>query len=1119
MMKKSYKIMLSLLAFVLCLGMIGTPVSVHAQESSNQRYLIPKPLESYFTEGEFVLNQDTKLYVYAQDSDKQNEIYKNIGESLQKKIKTSTGYNLTLTKGKASESSNYIQMSLTNEESLGNEGYKIQVTNSKIELNAYQPEGLFNAYQTLRQLFPAEIEMKEVAGDVTWNVPNCEINDKPEYNYRGFMIDSVRHFFTVDQVKRQIDLASQYKINKLHLRLADDQGWRLEIKGELYGESLTKLLTIGASTSCTSNGERPGYYTQEEFKELVAYAQAHYVEIIPEFDMPGHTWAALVSLNFLNSASDGKPHSGSYDNTKPYQGWDVGFSSYECNNDKTYGFVEEVIKQVSAISPSQYLHIGGDEAHSTSSADYNKFFNIVTEMTQRYGKTPIGWQNYDTVTFTNNNVDTDNTVTQFWSKGNVKCKSGIKYVISAADHAYMDMKYDGNSEFGLTWATYNPVDDAYNWDPLNYGTKDQIVGIEAPLFSETLASDYALDYMIYPRLAGHAEIGWTPKEMRSWDEYKTRLIPQKDRWTYEGIQFYRDESLWPKPYIPVNAEFLFDENNGTTTVDTNAEFTGTINNKNDNTWTKGIHGSALNFDGSNFVDLDVRNVKGDWTIGMWLKNGNMPSTDAVLLGNQEGDIKLEQWKNTGKLGVSKYGVKDETFNYSAPEGEWVYLTFVGDSNGTDLYVNGEHKDHVNLTISAPVKRIGASAKSGLASTGNMIAKIDDLYINNEALTAEQVKALYTANLPTNKEALLNKINEAGQYSQASYTKGSFKNLSDALTKAQEIYNDDSVKQNEVDDAVEVLTKAIEGLVDLSKLQSKVQEANQLKEIDYTKATWKVFNDAFNKAKEVLDNENASQDDVDKACTDLTDAINQLATPANKTALQEAVEESKNLDESLYTPKTWKPLADALKAAQKVLDNENAVQDEADQALKTLNDAVAQILEKANKEALQKAVQELPDYNQSIYTKDSWNHFARTLENAKKVLADENAVQQDADDALKALNDGIAQLLEAANKEALQMAVEKAKTCKESAYTKDSWKQFKKALDAANKVLADDNAIQTDADEALKNLNLAISQLVKAQTAQKTTTDDNAEIEPLLIAMFASVSLLGGMVYRRKREQF
>lgn len=560
------------------------------ETSDQQRYLIPKPLESTFHDGQFVLNEKTKLYV---DST-YDEVYKNVGESLQKKINTSTGYKLSLNKGQSTEK-NIIQISTVDENTLGNEGYRLTVTSDAIQLSAYKPEGLFNALQTLRQLFPSEIESKEAVLDVEWIVPNCEIYDKPEYEYRGMMLDVARHFFTVDQVKCQIDLASQYKINKLHMHLSDDQGWSLEIKGEMYEESLSQLTGLGASTSCTTNGERPGYYTQEDFKELVAYASERYVEIIPEFDMPGHAWAALVSLSFLNSTDDGKPHAGGYDNTKPYQGWDVGWASLECRNEKTYEFLDEVIKQVSAISPSKYFHIGGDEAHSTSSEDYSYFMNRVTQIANKYGKIAIGWENYDNVISQNSDLTSDKAISQFWSTGNAKMTEGVSYVASPVDHAYIDMKYDSNSEYGLTWATYNPVDDAYNWDPTNYGSKDQIVGVEAPLWAETLASNASWDYMIYPRIAGHAEIGWTPKENRSWDEYKTRLIQQKDRWTYEGIQFYKDESLWPTPYEEVNAEFYFDENDGTTTVDKAGKYTGTINNANENTWVEGKKRKCVKF--------------------------------------------------------------------------------------------------------------------------------------------------------------------------------------------------------------------------------------------------------------------------------------------------------------------------------------------------------------------------------------------------------------------------------------------------------------------------------------------------------------------------------------------
>ena len=254
--------------------------------------------------------------------------------------------------------------------------------------------------------------------------------------------------------------------------------------------------------------------------------------------MPSHAWAALVSLSFLNSTEDGRPPANGYDNTRPYEGWDVGFNSLECRNEKTYEFIDEVFRQVSEISPSKYIHIGGDEAHVTSHDDYVYFMNRVTEIAKKYGKTPIGWQNYDTAV-----EDPEGTVTQFWSTGNAKFEEGINYVVSPADHAYMDMKYDSDCPYGLEWATHNPVDDSYNWDPTDYGSKDQIVGVETCLFTETIATDEALDYMIYPRVLGHAEIGWTAKEDRSWDEYKTRLATHDARLELQGIGYKRDAMI------------------------------------------------------------------------------------------------------------------------------------------------------------------------------------------------------------------------------------------------------------------------------------------------------------------------------------------------------------------------------------------------------------------------------------------------------------------------------------------------------------------------------------------------------------------------------------------------
>lgn len=744
-MKKEYckKCVKSVLAAAMAVTVAVTSApftlqNVNAEENKGvqSNTVIPKPVEYYAEEGVFTLDRSTEIYVQGKDADDTAELL-NTAEYLAEIFRPSTGYVLPIKEG-VPEGSGQIVITTEAEGSLGEEGYDLHVEADGVTISANEPAGAFWGIQTFRQLFPAEIEKDEIVEDTEWEAQSCSIIDTPEYEYRGTMLDVSRHFFTVDEVKRHIDNISQYKINKLHLHLSDDQGWRLEIKGEMYGESLSKLLTVGAASSASMNGKKAGYYTQEDFKEIVDYAAKHYVEIIPEFDMPSHSWAALVSLNFLNSTEDGKPHSGNYDNTKPYEGIDVGFSTFECRNEKTYEFIDEVFKQVAAISPSRYIHVGGDEAHSTTDEDYAYFCNRVTEIAQKYGKIPIGWQNYDSVV-----ENTENTVTQYWLTDGSQYKPGIKYIASPANYAYIDMKYDSSCELGLQWAALISIQRAYEWDPTDYGSKDQVIGIECPLWSETLTSTDGIDYMAFPRLMGHAEIGWTSKENRGWEEYKTRLAAQGERLENKGINYYKDESIWEVPYEPVNAEWDMDEGEGNSISDKNNKYSGQLSEG--VSWTEGVSGNGLAFDGkSGYVELGIGDLKGPWTASMWVNKAHMETTNAVLLSGSEGEIKLEQWKNTRKVGITKFGDADHTFEYEAPEGEWVHLTFVSDGTSTSLYVNGTLKETLDVTINCPAKRIGANDKAGLADAGYLKAVLDEVKIFNRALTNEEVAELYTA---------------------------------------------------------------------------------------------------------------------------------------------------------------------------------------------------------------------------------------------------------------------------------------------------------------------------------------------------------------------------------------
>jgi len=497
-------------------------LSTFSEESNINNIIIPKPLSYERGNGEFILTKDSSIYIKGKTDEETDEIRK-VAEFLREKLQPSTGFDLNIIEGDNPPNGSIYLTTIGSNEEQGNEGYKITTTPERVEILAFKPEGISRGVQTLRQLLPTDIEKDNVVTNVKWSIPASVINDKPEYSYRGLMIDVARHFFPVDEIKRQIDLAAQYKINKVHLHLSDDQGWRLEIK------KYPDLTTIGGSTEV--DGGPGGYYTQEEFKDIVEYAAERYVEIIPEFDMPGHTNAALASYAFLNPDDKRKPL---------YTGTEVGFSSLMTHSEKTYEFIDDVIKEVSAISPSKYIQIGGDEALSTKKEDYDYFVGRVAEIAEKYGKTPIGWDPIDTSPEIDSSV-----ILQNWQDSNAEAvKKGMNIIVSIASKTYLDMKYNENTPYGLDWAGFIPIETAYNWDPTDYAPKDLVLGIEAPLWTETISTQDQMDYMIYPRLLGYSEIGWTPKANRDWNEYKVRLEKQGQRMENEGINYYKDSSIW-----------------------------------------------------------------------------------------------------------------------------------------------------------------------------------------------------------------------------------------------------------------------------------------------------------------------------------------------------------------------------------------------------------------------------------------------------------------------------------------------------------------------------------------------------------------------------------------------
>ncbi len=400
---------------------------------------------------------------------------------------------------------------------LGNEGYQINIGKKLITIEARTVAGCFNAVQTLLQTMPVKIKIDEKL-----NIATGTIRDFPEYSYRGAMLDVARHFFSVEEVKLFINYLAAYKMNFLHLHLSDDQGWRIEIK------SWPKLTGIGGSTEV--GGGEGGFYIQEQYSEIVKYAQERNITIVPEIDMPGHTNAALASYAELNC--NGKA-------TELYTGTEVGFSTLCTGKEITYKFVDDVIRELAEITPGPYIHIGGDESHVTPLEDYIPFVNRVQEIVASHGKKVIGWDEIANATLV------EGATVQFWD--NIKnttmgMEKGAKVLISPASKAYLDMKYDSTTILGLKWAGYIEVEHGYSWNPTELVpglTKEKILGVEAALWSETVSNMDEVEYMLFPRLPGYAEIGWTKPEDRNWHEYNLRLAQHGKRFEAMDIDFYR----------------------------------------------------------------------------------------------------------------------------------------------------------------------------------------------------------------------------------------------------------------------------------------------------------------------------------------------------------------------------------------------------------------------------------------------------------------------------------------------------------------------------------------------------------------------------------------------------
>ena len=409
------------------------------------------------------------------------------------------------------------------DESLPAEGYELNVDGEGIEVRASQFPGFLYALQSLEQLLPAAVYGTEPAPDAAWEVPCVKIADAPRFAYRGMHLDVARHFFSVDEVKRYIDVMAIHKLNTLHWHLTDDQGWRIEIKRypELTAVGSIRKATVVRKEWGTYDGTPyGGFYTQDEIRDVVKYAADRGVTVIPEIDLPGHMLAALTAYPELGCT--GGPY-------EVWGRWGVADDVLCPGREKTFEFLEGVLTEVMELFPSEYIHIGGDECPTVM---WKKCPHCKARMKAERLKRPRRLQNYATARvekFLNahgrrligwdeilEGEVTPTATIMSWrgAEGGIKAaKMGNHAIMAPTTHCYLDY-YQTRDTAGepLAIGGYLPVEKVYSLDPYEMLTADEqrcILGVQANLWTEYIATWPHAEYMLLPRLSALAEVGWS----------------------------------------------------------------------------------------------------------------------------------------------------------------------------------------------------------------------------------------------------------------------------------------------------------------------------------------------------------------------------------------------------------------------------------------------------------------------------------------------------------------------------------------------------------------------------------------------------------------------------------
>lgn len=535
----------------------------NAPPAPSETEIIPRPVMAEATGGSFTLQSNTQILV-----EQGHAGTAEVGQLLTDILNTPTGfsYSISTTSALIPAANQVLLTTQGSDSSLGEEGYELIVDADSILIRAPHTGGLIYGVQSLRQLLPHEIESESLVSDISWDVECVSVWDKPRFSWRGLMLDSSRHFQTVECIKEFIDNMSFYKLNTFHWHLIDGHGWRLEIN------QYPALTEIGAWREQPGYDDGSGgniyggYYTQVEVAEIIEYASKRNVTVVPEIEMPGHSAAAIASINNLTCSTCTKGYGVDYFHDYPPTVW--AFPPSYCNDlcpgkETTFTFLENVLTEVMALFPSHYIHIGGDEC---SKAAWYTCPDCQQRMTDENLSSVNELQSYlvgRIETFLNNNGRSlvgwdeilegglsENATVMSWrgtTGGIQSAQAGHDVVMSPNKPLYFDHYQDDPSEPNhppaLGSDNPNTLEKVYHYEPvpgeLDAAQAQHILGAQANIWTIFYHTGELVDVMTYPRALALSEITWSPEELRNWEDFQLRLsesgYPRLDEM---GIKYY-----------------------------------------------------------------------------------------------------------------------------------------------------------------------------------------------------------------------------------------------------------------------------------------------------------------------------------------------------------------------------------------------------------------------------------------------------------------------------------------------------------------------------------------------------------------------------------------------------